>query len=61
MSWIVFENKIKKCFTKTTYFLLNEVVIWQASDSPLSKELHGHGLKLQLESLDTNQLGFEPQ
>ena len=40
MSWVVVENKIKKiALEKQPIFLLNWEVIWQASDSPLSKEL----------------------
>ena len=36
-----FLNKILMiAFQKEPIFLLNEEVIWQASDSPLSKELH---------------------
>ena len=42
MGWVVFANKIKNiAFQKEPIFLLNGEVIWQASDSPLSKELHG--------------------
>ena len=33
--------KLKACLTKQPVFLLNGEVIWQVSDSPLSKELHG--------------------
>ena len=37
-----FENKIKKISSqKQPIFLLNGEAIWQARDSPLSKELHG--------------------
>ena len=40
--WVVFANKIKNiALQKEPIFLLNGEVIWQASDSPLSKELHG--------------------
>ena len=42
ISWVVFANKIKNiALQKEPIFLLNGEVIWQASDSPLSKELHG--------------------
>ena len=42
ISWVVFENKIKMIdLQKQPIFLLNGEVIWQASNSPLSKELHG--------------------
>ena len=37
----VFKKKI--ALQKQPIFLLNGEVIWQASDSPLSKELHVHG------------------
>ena len=41
ISWVVFANKIKNiALQKEPIFLLNGEVIWQASDSPLSKELH---------------------
>ena len=36
-----FLKKIKDCLTKQAIFLLNGDFIWQASDSPLTKELHG--------------------
>ena len=42
LSWVVFENKIRKiAIQKQPIFLLDGEVNWQASDSPLSKELHG--------------------
>ena len=41
ISWGVFANKIKKiALQKQHIFLLNGEVIWQASDSPFSKEPH---------------------
>ena len=41
LNLVVFENKIKKiALQKQLIYLLNEEVIWQASDSPLSKELY---------------------
>ena len=47
MGWVVFANKIKNiAFQKEPIFLLNGEVIWQASDSPLSKELHGQTVGL---------------
>ena len=38
--------KLKACLTKQPVFLLNGEVIWQVSDSPLSKELHGIALTI---------------
>ena len=41
---VVLDNKIKMiALQKQPIFLLNGEVIWQVSDSPLSKELHGIG------------------
>ena len=38
---VVFANEIKKiALQKQPIFLLNGEVIWQASDTPLTKELH---------------------
>ena len=40
--------KLKDCLTKTTYLFVEWEVIWQANDSPLSKELHGFILVFSL-------------